>query len=422
MGRPLGSKNKKITEGLSAKSADSVKPIKEGTLAYKVLKHIKDYGYINVEEAKRVYDMNTFGQVMDYIVNDLNYPIRKSIHYTKDGRQWIYDYSFEDPSQRVVVKGAGDSKYKETTTSPINEVDYTTPAMEVIDWSELTEIPKHRKGRPVGCTSSNSTKSSILNYFKTNKIIDLKKAVDEFGWTRLPQYVSEFRKDGLNIKSTYINDSLNYVYEGGNTSPKPSVTKSKKESAKKPELKKIYSSMKETIIQHLEEYGSITSIQARDLYNCLNLSHIIKTLRESGYNIEASKIRKFKSQNTKVDRVQSASVYTLKKTKTQYEIEVDANDLYKFLVPEFDKIHETYYGANSTAETFSTIVVNSLNLITSSENVDFFVNPSCVIYGEKHSARYTIYRRTKVKKLFKTKTTTEKVIEFVVSAVEVDEG
>lgn len=48
--------------------------------------------------------------------------------------------------------------------------------------------------------------------------------------------------------------------------------------------------MKEIILQHLQEYGSITSIVAIELYHCTRLSHYIYLLRKEGYVIESEDI------------------------------------------------------------------------------------------------------------------------------------
>lgn len=48
--------------------------------------------------------------------------------------------------------------------------------------------------------------------------------------------------------------------------------------------------MKEIILQHLQEYGSITSLVAIELYHCTRLSHYIYLLRKEGYVIESEDI------------------------------------------------------------------------------------------------------------------------------------
>lgn len=44
--------------------------------------------------------------------------------------------------------------------------------------------------------------------------------------------------------------------------------------------------MKEIILEHLQEHGSITSLEAIELYRCTRLSHYIYLLRKEGYLIE----------------------------------------------------------------------------------------------------------------------------------------
>ena len=48
--------------------------------------------------------------------------------------------------------------------------------------------------------------------------------------------------------------------------------------------------MKEIILKHLQEYGSITSLVAIELYHCTRLSHYIYLLRKDGYVIESEDI------------------------------------------------------------------------------------------------------------------------------------
>lgn len=43
--------------------------------------------------------------------------------------------------------------------------------------------------------------------------------------------------------------------------------------------------MKEIILEHLQEHGSITSLEAIDKYKCTRLSQYILLLRKDGYNI-----------------------------------------------------------------------------------------------------------------------------------------
>ena len=43
--------------------------------------------------------------------------------------------------------------------------------------------------------------------------------------------------------------------------------------------------MKEIILEHLQEHGSITSLEAIDKYKCTRLSHYIYLLRKDGRTI-----------------------------------------------------------------------------------------------------------------------------------------
>ena len=48
--------------------------------------------------------------------------------------------------------------------------------------------------------------------------------------------------------------------------------------------------MKEIILEHLQEHGSITSLEAIDKYKCTRLSHYIYLLRKEGYAIESEDV------------------------------------------------------------------------------------------------------------------------------------
>lgn len=48
--------------------------------------------------------------------------------------------------------------------------------------------------------------------------------------------------------------------------------------------------MKEIILAHLQEYGSITSMEDIDKYRCTRLSHYIYLLRKDGYTIESDDV------------------------------------------------------------------------------------------------------------------------------------
>ena len=48
--------------------------------------------------------------------------------------------------------------------------------------------------------------------------------------------------------------------------------------------------MKEIILEHLQEHGSITSLEAIDKYKCTRLSQYIHLLRKEGYCIESEDV------------------------------------------------------------------------------------------------------------------------------------
>ena len=48
--------------------------------------------------------------------------------------------------------------------------------------------------------------------------------------------------------------------------------------------------MKEIILEHLQEHGSITSMEAYDRYKCTRLAQYIHLLRKEGYVIESEDV------------------------------------------------------------------------------------------------------------------------------------
>lgn len=69
--------------------------------------------------------------------------------------------------------------------------------------------------------------------------------------------------------------------------------------------------MKEIILDHLQQYGCITSLEAIELYHCTRLSQYILLLRKDGYKIK----------NEDVPFVHS--VTGRKSTYARYWLEVD---------------------------------------------------------------------------------------------------
>lgn len=47
--------------------------------------------------------------------------------------------------------------------------------------------------------------------------------------------------------------------------------------------------MKELILKHLMEYGTITSLEAIEKYRCTRLSHYILVLQKEGYSINGTR-------------------------------------------------------------------------------------------------------------------------------------
>ena len=48
--------------------------------------------------------------------------------------------------------------------------------------------------------------------------------------------------------------------------------------------------MKEIILEHLQEHGSITSLEAIEKYKCTRLAQYIHLLRKEGYVIESEDV------------------------------------------------------------------------------------------------------------------------------------
>lgn len=65
--------------------------------------------------------------------------------------------------------------------------------------------------------------------------------------------------------------------------------------------------MKDRVLEHLEKYGTITSIEAIKKYGCTRLSHYIYLLRNEDYNI----ISDYKKIKTRYGEPATIAVYTL---------------------------------------------------------------------------------------------------------------
>lgn len=69
---------------------------------------------------------------------------------------------------------------------------------------------------------------------------------------------------------------------------KPIVTQDRKQSG---EEKARQKSQSKKLISHLQEFGSITNVQAVNIYKVLRLSARIDQLRASGYTITCQRVR-----------------------------------------------------------------------------------------------------------------------------------
>lgn len=270
-----------------------------------------------------------------------------------------------------------------------------------------------------------SVRKQIREYLIEHGELSVDKAMNEFGWSRVRQYVNEFRYSGMSIKSvrkgkhiTYVLDNTKVKVEKKAVDKKPTIKTGDKEFDKtveefnniaekieeiknKTEIKSVKTSLKETILDHLLEFGNISAIQAMKKYNCFSLPAIIKTLRSEGYKIKTSKNRCYKSLNTKVDRLQACAVYTLENKKRlvdKFTIDIAIDNEYCFFVPEFDRVFDNMTSASEKAQQIAGIITNRLNNVDKSSNT-YNVMP---IYGEGYR-RYRIIKTTTTKSWFKTK-------------------
>ena len=279
----------------------------------------------------------------------------------------------------------------------------TNEGLVIINAEEMTEKKK-------------STRRLIREYLIANGEIKVKDAFNN-GWVRLPQYMSEFKKEGMNIKSIRKGDYvIKYVLKS---------TEAKNENIEdvknKTEIKEIKTTMQDTILKHLEEFGSITSFQARDLYNCINLPQTIRGLRIKGYNIVTSEERNHKSQNTKVDRVQACAIYTLEKpktTKTTYVIYTDCELQYMFAMPVYEYAYESKEKAFRTLSALSHTFMARLSLLAGS-NTSYTTSAICDEFGNNG---FCVEKTEKIKRLFrKTEIKKETVSKFFMKEVKTEE-
>ena len=255
-------------------------------------------------------------------------------------------------------------------------------------------------------------KKQIKEYLIENGKISIDDALAK-GWTRIRQYINEFRYSGMDISSVKLGKHFTYVLNT-NTKVKVKKTNLKKDEPKptieevknKTEIKSIKKTQKETILEHLKEFGSISPIQARDLYNILNLSQTIKSLKEDGYKISTSNERSFKSQNTKIDRVQTCSIYTLENSNKmikKYRVNLSIDWAYEFLAPSYVIAYNSEIEARKCADEVANMIVNRLNFIDHSNSNSYVITKFAD--DEKDAIGVDIFKYATTKKLFKTKTT-----------------
>ena len=66
------------------------------------------------------------------------------------------------------------------------------------------------------------------------------------------------------------------------------------------------------ILYHLQNYGSLTQLQAIDLFNCMRLAARVADLRDAGHNIQTDMKR--------LKNGKKIAVYSLPKTEKQGEL------------------------------------------------------------------------------------------------------
>ena len=270
-----------------------------------------------------------------------------------------------------------------------------------------------------------SIRKQVKQYLIDNGELSMDKAI-ELGWYRIQQYICEFRRQGMPIKSVKRGLHITYVLENTKAKADKKVIESKpvidtgdKEFDKiaedcyktietlknATEIKSIKTSQKQTILDHLLEFGTITSIEAMKKYNCLSLPPIIKALREDGYNISTTKDRCYKSMNTKVDRVQSCSIYMLestKKTVKKYRVNLYMDWAYDFIAPSYRIEYDSEADARMGVDTLANLIINRLNFIDSSDYTSY--TSQRFADDEKDKIGVDIFKYKTTKKFFKTKT------------------
>lgn len=370
MGKIKGTKNIKTLEN------ENKEKVNKDSMAYKILTHMRKYGSITTQVALKKYGANHFGQNIAYL-KQLGYNVQ---------------------SNGVKINGVHCKEYF------LGEEKIENPQEDGLIIIEETQTPK-------------PLKHIIKDYLIEHGEISVEKAINEFGWHRIRQYINEFRYKGMPIKSVHNGKYTTYVLEREKFIIAPPKEKELKQTnevfvrtkKEEPKIMRVQKTQKEAVLEHLSTYGKITSIEARDLYNCTCLSAIIKYLKDDGYKITTTKDRCYKSQNTKVDRLQACAVYTMestKRTKNQFIIVGGFNMAYSYLCPNYNGIFEKFDDAFNEAQKAATEMKNKLNNIVDSDNIQF-CNRSvgdvvCIIKVEK------------VKKFFRTKIKETEVARFTI--------
>lgn len=241
-------------------------------------------------------------------------------------------------------------------------------------------------------------KSEMREYLIKNKELSTETA-ERFGWKKLAGYIFEFRRDGMNIQTDTTNKN-NTIYrlveDGLQIIDAETQENQKQEYELQPEDMRIKTSMKEVILDHLKKHKNITSSIAMKKYKCLNLSAIIKKLKDEGWKISRTETRGNNDYNIASNRNNAYSIYTLEKkskTKSIYTIHCLHERCMDKLIPVITEEFNTFDEARNYCRGLAENLIADCNTLfgTSLTRFEIVILPETI----------QVMKKEIIKKLFK---------------------
>lgn len=135
------------------------------TYGDKIIKHIKEHGSINRQEALELYGIEHFSQRIAYVENS-----GYKLYRTKDV-SGLTNYSFEEK-----------------------------PTTEFTEWKDVIET------KPEDMVVRKTFTDAVLSHLKKHKTINSKEAQELYGTLQLPAIIKSLREKGYNIRTSKEKD------------------------------------------------------------------------------------------------------------------------------------------------------------------------------------------------------------------------